>query len=195
MHTAESSTWFLDSAASNHFTNDLNNLNTYQPYLGTDQVTVGNGSTLPILHTGNGILPTPTVPFTLNNLFHVPSISSNLLSVHQFIVDNKCTITLDVDIFVIQDKLTKKVLYKGGFSHGLYHLPASASSSLPASTSSLSSPPVCLHCSTEDSAHHASLWHSRLGHPSSKKLNSLVSNHHLPTMDATVVSNKLCTHC
>lgn len=115
----DSSTWFLDSTATNHFTNDLNNLNTYQPYLGPDQVTMGDGSTLPIHHTGNGILSTPTMPFTFNKLFHVLSIASNLLSVHQLIADNKCTITFDVDSFVIQDKLTKKVLYKGGYSHGL----------------------------------------------------------------------------
>lgn len=87
---------YLDFATSNHFTNDLNNLSTYQPYHGPDQVTVGDGSTLPIQHTSNGILSTPTMPFTLNKLLHVPSIASNLLYVHQFIAENKCTITFDV---------------------------------------------------------------------------------------------------
>ncbi|XP_028083210.1 uncharacterized protein LOC114284485 [Camellia sinensis] len=44
----------------------------------------------------------------LNNLLHVPQISSNLLSVHQCTSDNNCSITFDNELFVIQDKLTNK---------------------------------------------------------------------------------------
>lgn len=44
--------WYVDSAATHHITNDLNSLQLYQPYHGQDQVTVGNGSNLPILHFG-----------------------------------------------------------------------------------------------------------------------------------------------
>ncbi|XP_028071092.1 uncharacterized protein LOC114273489 isoform X2 [Camellia sinensis] len=45
-------TWYVDSAATFHVTNDLNQLSDYQPYQGTDQVTIGDGSTLPIHHIG-----------------------------------------------------------------------------------------------------------------------------------------------
>ncbi|CAL5423763.1 unnamed protein product [Camellia sinensis] len=48
------SPWFLDSAASDHITNDLHQLNSIQPYTAGNQVTIGNGSSLPITHTGQG---------------------------------------------------------------------------------------------------------------------------------------------
>lgn len=113
--------WYVNSAATHHITNDLNNLQLYQPYHGQDQVTVGNGSNLPILHSGKGILPTPKFPFHLRNVLHVPSISSNLLSVQQLTKDNHCTVTFDDRSFVVQDKITKQVLHKGLNHQGLYH--------------------------------------------------------------------------
>lgn len=69
--------WYVDSAATNHITNDLNNFSFYEPYQGSDQVQVGNGSSLSIQNTGQGILPTPTFPFQLKNVLHVPEIASN----------------------------------------------------------------------------------------------------------------------
>ncbi|KAG5550331.1 hypothetical protein RHGRI_015329 [Rhododendron griersonianum] len=43
-----SSDWYLDSAATHHLTNDLSNLNFYQPYHGSEQVMVGSGAAMPI---------------------------------------------------------------------------------------------------------------------------------------------------
>ncbi|CAL5431419.1 unnamed protein product [Camellia sinensis] len=43
---------FLDSAATSHVTNDLQNLNLYQPYSGNEQVLVGDGNSFPIHHKG-----------------------------------------------------------------------------------------------------------------------------------------------
>ncbi|GMP86006.1 hypothetical protein CsSME_00038963 [Camellia sinensis var. sinensis] len=39
--SASPTPWYIDSAATNHITNDLTNLQLYQPYQGQDQVTVG----------------------------------------------------------------------------------------------------------------------------------------------------------
>ncbi|PKU81431.1 hypothetical protein MA16_Dca015836 [Dendrobium catenatum] len=50
--------WFIDSGASSHMTNSTDNLAQYQPYNGNDVVTVGDGRSIPITHTGKGILPT-----------------------------------------------------------------------------------------------------------------------------------------
>lgn len=150
-----SSPWYVDSAATHHITNDLNNLQIYQPYTGVDQVTVGNGSGLPIHHSGKGILPTPSFPFHLNNVLHVPSISSNLLSVQQLAKDNNCTITFDDCSFVVQDKLTNQILHRGLNNQGLYQF---------ASSSSVS-PPHAFVTKTVDS----SMLHQCLGHPSTIK--------------------------
>ncbi|GMP89176.1 hypothetical protein CsSME_00040856 [Camellia sinensis var. sinensis] len=62
-------TWYVDSAATSHITNDLNQLSDYQPYQGTDQVTIGDGSSLPIHHIGNGLLPTPSDKDTKSILY------------------------------------------------------------------------------------------------------------------------------
>lgn len=52
--------WYLDSGATSHLTNNLNNLSLYQPYEGEDHVTIGDGNQLAIHHTGTGLLPTPS---------------------------------------------------------------------------------------------------------------------------------------
>ena len=130
--------WLLDSGATNHITGDLNNLHLHHPYQGTDQVTVGNGNTLPIHNTGNGPLPTPSHSFQLRNVLHVPGIQSNLLSVQRFAHDNHCIISFDSQSFVIQDKLTKRVLYRGSSNGGLYPIPPLRS----VTPSSVSSPRV-----------------------------------------------------
>lgn len=47
------STWLLDSGASHHVTQDLANLSLHQPYDGTEEIVIGDGSSLPITHTGS----------------------------------------------------------------------------------------------------------------------------------------------
>ncbi|KAL5558214.1 hypothetical protein UlMin_034425 [Ulmus minor] len=37
--------WYLDSGANHHLTQNLGNLTSTTPYTGTDRVTIGNGST------------------------------------------------------------------------------------------------------------------------------------------------------
>ncbi|KAE8677983.1 hypothetical protein F3Y22_tig00111463pilonHSYRG00129 [Hibiscus syriacus] len=45
-------TWLHDSSASHHVTTDLNNLSLHGPYDGIDEIMIGDGSGLPISHTG-----------------------------------------------------------------------------------------------------------------------------------------------
>ncbi|KAI0497994.1 hypothetical protein KFK09_021235 [Dendrobium nobile] len=73
--------WILDTGATSHLTNDVTNLVNSQPYHGSQQIQVGNGQSLSISNTGQGILPTPTRKFVLSPLLHVPEVSHNLLSV------------------------------------------------------------------------------------------------------------------
>ena len=62
----------------------LSKLNAQNPYHGSNGITVGNGESLNISHTGMGTIKTPTAIFHLGNLTHIPFIKTNLLSVHQF---------------------------------------------------------------------------------------------------------------
>ncbi|KAJ1379218.1 hypothetical protein SESBI_47096 [Sesbania bispinosa] len=45
--------WIMDSGATHHIKNDLDRLHLSSPYSGSDQLIVGDGSTLPITHTGS----------------------------------------------------------------------------------------------------------------------------------------------
>lgn len=90
-------TWFVDSGATNHITNDLRNLSIHLGYQGTDKVSIG------ILNSGSSVILTPSCSFKFNNVLHVLEISSNLLSVNQFAKDNKCVFDLDSTVFQIQD--------------------------------------------------------------------------------------------
>ena len=70
--------WFPDSAASAHITNDGSRLQSSQPYLGNDQVIVGNGDYLPITHVGSVALQTPSGTLPLEDVLVCPAITKSL---------------------------------------------------------------------------------------------------------------------
>ena len=107
-------------------------------------------------------------------MLHVPQISHNLLSVHQFAKDNQCNIVFDSDGFVIQDKLTHKILHQGPCVKGLYPIQHYSDDSCHA-----------LLGTTED----ALLWHKRLGHPSPTLMKQLIKLCSLP------ISGSMDFHC
>ena len=67
-NTTPDQTWFADSWATNHITNDMNNLSV--DYQGNDKVQIGNGTGLHILKTGSSIISTPNSNFHLKNILH-----------------------------------------------------------------------------------------------------------------------------
>jgi transposase InsO family protein len=180
-------TWLTDTGATDHLTANLNNLQVPAPYKGTEQVSVGNGQSIPINNIGNGQLCTKFYNFRLQNLLHSPRISSNLLSVHKLCKDNNCSCYFDSNKFLIQDLPSGKVLYKGLSKNGLY--PIHTHSSSPSVTAS---PSVSAFLSSKNKWQ---LWHHRLGHPSDRVLVSA-----LPSLSSCIsVSNKHvqhhCKHC
>ena len=52
-----SETWFFDIRATHHLAQDIETLSDIQAYKGNDQVIVGNGKKLPILHTSSKFFP------------------------------------------------------------------------------------------------------------------------------------------
>ena len=62
-------------------TSDLPNLSLHAPYNGGDDVLLGDGSGLSISHTGSLSLPSLKHIFFLNNVFYLPSLDKNLISV------------------------------------------------------------------------------------------------------------------
>ena len=137
----------------------------YHEYRGQDGVTIGNGQTLPIIHSGNSILRTPSHYFHLRKILRVPSMSSNLLSVHRFCKDNNASFYFDASKFRIQHLASGKLLYSGPSERRLYPVRgAILPSRVPSGFSVVHLPPH--------------VWHNHLGHPQDRVLQHLLATNH-----------------
>ncbi|KAK4492038.1 hypothetical protein RD792_002828 [Penstemon davidsonii] len=79
--------WIIDSGCSNHMTGDKDKLQKISAYKGSRVVVTANNSKLPIAHIGNTVV-SPHYSATANemllqNVYHVPGMKKNLLSVAQ----------------------------------------------------------------------------------------------------------------
>ena len=93
----------MDTAATDHMTNEMDKLHSSQPYLGHDKVHIANGSGLHITHIGQSSLPTSTSrELQLHDVLHVPDVTRNLLSVPRLTHDN--------DVFLLNFTLLMSLL-------------------------------------------------------------------------------------
>ncbi|RVX04505.1 Retrovirus-related Pol polyprotein from transposon RE1 [Vitis vinifera] len=159
-------TWLLDSGASHHVTTDLHNLALHSPFDGTDEIMIGDGSGLPISHTGSTSLTTPSHSFTLSNVLCVPTMKRNLISISQFCKSNNTSIEFLPSSFHVKDLHTGAILLQGRTKDGVYEWPLSTTQSRP--LIAFSSVKTTL-----------SEWHHRLGHPSLSIFKNIMSSFHL----------------
>ena len=176
--------WYADSGATNHVTGELEKLSVRDRYNGSDQVHTANGTGMQISNVGHTIVHTPTSNLFLNNILHVPNATKSLASVHKLAKDNNAYLEFHPDFFVIKDKDTKKILYRGRCQGGLYPLSSG--------TSSQGQRP-----NPEALAAHmpsTSLWHSRLGHPAIPIVQKIISSNSLPCASDKSVES-VCDSC
>ena len=147
----ECGSWYVDSGATQHMTPHVQNIHTPSSYTGTEAVVVGNGCSLPIKNIGTS---TFSNSLQLRHVLHVPLLTKNLLSVQRFSSDNNYYFLLDDLGFSVKDKTIGRTLLSGPSSFGSYR------ASLPPP-----SLPACLSAQVS-----SSLWHHRLGNPSSVAL-------------------------
>ncbi|CAL8133522.1 unnamed protein product [Prunus armeniaca] len=172
-----SSTWFTDSGASAHITNDLAHLQLSQTYGGSDQVSVGNGQGLHITNIGSCSIS----QFHLNKVLHCPSASHNLLRVHQFALDNSVYFIFTPSDFYVKDLVSGKTLFHSKSENGLYPFRS------PSSSSSFPTIAVALLGIRTSSP----VWHQRLGHPSPAVFQKLLAL--LPLCGSP--RSSFCSHC
>lgn len=173
--------WLLDSGATHHITTDLQNLSLHQPYHGGDDVVIADGSTVPITHTGFKSLPTNTRSLDLHNVLYVPNIHKNLISVYRLCNANRVSVEFFPASFQVKDLSTGVPLLRDKTKDELYEWPMT----VPQATAMLTS---------SSSKATLSSWHSRLGHPSSSILNTIVSAFSLP-VSSTSQKFLSCTDC
>ncbi|KAI4347888.1 hypothetical protein L6164_008664 [Bauhinia variegata] len=157
------SPWLLDTGASHHVTHDLANLSLHHPYDGTKEIVIGNGTGIPITHTGSLFFPTSSSKsLSLSNVSCAPTMTRNIISISQLCSENNLIIEFTSNSFVVKDRLTGAQLIQGPTRHGIYEWPSPA--------------PILAFSSVKASA---LAWHHRLGHPSLSTFKNIVSNFRL----------------
>ena len=169
------SPWVLDTGATSHMSSTDGILVTRLPNSHTF-ITVGNGHTIPVICRGTSFLPIGTTKFDLKNILVAPSLVRNLLSVRQFTRDNNCSIEFDEFGFSVKDLRTRRVILRCNSRGDLYTLPTAA-------------PAIAAHSFLAQSS---TLWHRRLGHPSSAAIQTL---HKLAILPCTKIDHSLCHAC
>lgn len=110
---------------------DFSGFENVEPYYGEDNLHVGNGKGLAILHIGSSKLYSPNKVFSLTHILHVPDIKRNLLYVQKFCLDNDIYFEFHSYFFVIKDTATHYTLLMGPSNGGLYSIPLLNLQSLP----------------------------------------------------------------
>lgn len=178
-YTADS--WLLDSGANHHLTADLNNLSLHQQYHGGDEVMIADVSSMAITHTGSKILLSNPRNLLLDKVLCVPDVHKNLISVYRLCNTNNVSVEFFPASFQVKDLSTGVPLLQGKTREGLYEWSISKhqATAMFTSTRSLSS---------------LAIWHSRLGHPHTSVLNTIISQFSLPLSHASQTSFS-CSVC
>ena len=169
--------WYPDSGATHHITPDPSLLNFSMPYTGSDQLHIGYGKGLKILSSGSKTIPSLFYPLKLNNIFHVPKITKNLLSIQKFTYDNNVYFEFHSSHCLVKDKSTHKILLKGMLKDGLYYIELG-----------INQPTALVGERTTPN-----IWYSRLDHPHFITLKKIIEKFGLPT--SQLPKSYLCDCC
>ena len=112
----------MNSGATHHITPNINNLNSTNSFNGNDKIAIGDGTKLPITHTGSAIFHSNNYYKNLHskNVLCVPKISSNLVSVRKLCGDNNVFLEFYPSFFLIKDTNSNRVILQGQLENGLY---------------------------------------------------------------------------
>jgi hypothetical protein len=147
-----SSSWIVDSGASNHMTGSSDLLCNLREYSGTQNIQIANDSNLPIVAIGD---IGPSFP----HVFVSPGLSANLISVGQM-VDNNWDVHLSRNGCLVQDQVSRKVIARGPKVRRLFLLQFTI--------------PKALSLAYVIVENKAADWHKRLGHPNNVILSNLI---------------------
>jgi histone deacetylase 1/2 len=162
--------WYADTGATDHLTNELAKLHMKEPYQGKDQVHTANGSGMRILHVGQSSLPTQSSsPLRLTNVLHVTDVTRNLLSVKKLTRDNNVFVEFHPFDLIVKDRGTREQILRGRCCGELYKFDP------PFGRQAFSGVFSGVRVSREK-------WHCRLGHPASPIIQHVLSRHELPSL-------------
>ncbi|KAH9699463.1 retrovirus-related pol polyprotein from transposon RE1 [Citrus sinensis] len=126
MEGSSDTNWYLDSGATHHLTNDMNNMQISESFTGTSKLIIGNGTGLNITNIGKAVLRlhncTDSTVIKLNNILLVPQITKNLISISQLTKDNNITVEFTDKSCFVKDKVKNLIILQGKAEKGLYRL-------------------------------------------------------------------------
>jgi hypothetical protein len=163
---ALSSSWVLDSGASFHVTSDQSRLPSTTPVTEGTSVQIADGTLYHVTHKGS----LSDSNFTVPNIFFVPELSMNLLSVGQ-ITDHNCFVGFDDSSCFVQDRHTGDVIGTGRRRKSSPRIYILDTLRLP---SYHTSPPHVLAASGSTTTF--AQWHHRLGHLCGSRLSTLIKS-------------------
>ena len=117
----------------------------------------------------------------------MPSIASNLASVHKLCHDNNYWCYFDENIFSIEALDTRRILYQGKSEDGVYPI-------YPHKASQLSLSPKACYKASKSFVFNKPLWHMRLSHPNDQALHCLFPKTNFVQNNINDIDQS-CVHC
>ncbi|CAL1393647.1 unnamed protein product [Linum trigynum] len=174
--------WIVDSGCSNHMTGDEQKLLNVSEYKGGRVVVTANNSKLPITHIGETLI-TPRFgdqQVELSNVYHVPGMRKNLMSVSQLTASGNYVVFGPRDVKVYRSlQPTSDPIMQGQKLESVYVMSAEAA-----------------YVDKTRRNETASLWHARLGHVGYQKLKVMMKKSMLkglPQLD--IRDDIVCAGC
>ncbi|KAH7854836.1 hypothetical protein Vadar_018221 [Vaccinium darrowii] len=174
--------WIVDSGCSNHMTGDKKKLSNLSAYKGDRVVVTANNSKLPITHIGKTVINPRFSPseVKLQDVYHVPGMKKNLLSVSQLTSSGNYVVFGPKDVKVYQSlKPVGTPIMEGRRLESIYVMSAESA-----------------YVDKTRKNETADLWHARLGHVSYHKLKIMMKKamlKDLPQLD--VREDVICAGC
>ncbi|KAH7864697.1 hypothetical protein Vadar_032733 [Vaccinium darrowii] len=174
--------WIVDSRCSNHMTGDKKKLSNLFAYKGDRVVVTANNSRLPITHIGKTVINPRFSPseVKLQDVYHVPGMKKNLLSVSQLTSSGNYVVFGPKDVKVYQSlKPVGTPIMEGRRLESIYVMSAESA-----------------YVDKTRKNETADLWHARLGHVSYHKLKIMMKKamlKDLPQLD--VREDVICAGC
>lgn len=174
--------WIVDSGCSNHMTGDKEKLSSMSEYRGGHVVVTANNSRLPITHVGKTVVVPRFNPnkVQLQNVYHVPGMKKNLLSVSQLTASGNYVVFGPEDVKVYQNlNASDTPILEGRRLESIYVMSAESA-----------------YVDKTRKNETVDLWHARLGHVSYYKLKVMMNKSMLkglPQLD--VRGDTICAGC
>ncbi|TYK24463.1 Cysteine-rich RLK (RECEPTOR-like protein kinase) 8 [Cucumis melo var. makuwa] len=128
--------WILDSRATDHLTGSSEHFISYAPCAGNEKIQIADGSLASIASKGQIV---SFDGFALQNVFHVPKLSYNLLSINKITRELHCKAIFLPESVYFQNISSGRMIDTARHSRGLYILDDDTSCSSFSKTSLLSS--------------------------------------------------------